>query len=710
MPPIRRTPMAPSPVTHVPAGPPPPWHRTATLRRVVLLVLAAGQAALATEAMASVLPYHGNQPLEMAILALFAVLFAWVSVGFWTALMGFVSLLTPGDRRLISASAGDDFPLPPGEARTAVIMPICNEDVARVFAGLRATYESVERSGELSRFSFFVLSDSNDPDVRVAELAAWQRLCRDVNGSARIFYRWRQHRIKRKSGNVADFCRRWGAEYSYMVVLDADSVMSGDCLCRLVRLMEANPTAGIIQTAPCAAGRETFFARVQQFGNRVYGPLFLAGLHFWQLGESYYWGHNAIIRIAPFVRHCGLARLPGKGPLSGEILSHDFIEAALMRRAGWAVWLAYDLQGSYEEMPPTLVDELKRDRRWCQGNLMNFRLILTRGLHAAHRAVLLTATAVYVSAPLWFLFLLLSTVQLAMHTLGVPVYFTKPFQLFPIWPEWHPYRAVGLAAATAVLLLLPKFLSVVLFWIRGARDFGGRMRLLLGMLCETVFSALLAPIRMVFHSQFVVAPLLGRTISWKSPPREDSETSWREAVTHHGTHCLLGIAWAGGVYWLNPSYLLWLLPVVGALALSIPVSVFSSRIRLGRRLRAAGLFLIPEEIAPPPELQALEHYVRTAPPLPDFAAAVSDPTINALARAAVPMRQRSANAAAQLEDAMADILKRDPASLESALRMKLLNNPAALARLHHLARVSECHPHWRTGATNLPEEPYRASA
>jgi membrane glycosyltransferase len=172
-----------------------------------------------------------------------------------------------------------------------------------------------------------------------------------------------------------------------MVVLDADSVMTGACLATLVRLMEANPTTGIIQTAPRGAGRDTLFARVQQFATQVYGPLFTAGLHFWQLGESYYWGHNAIIRVAPFMRHCALGRLPGRGPFAGEILSHDFVEAALMRRAGWKVWMAYDLPGSYEEMPPNLLDELKRDRRWCRGNLINLRLFLWAGLHPAHRAV-----------------------------------------------------------------------------------------------------------------------------------------------------------------------------------------------------------------------------------------------------------------------------------------------------------------------------------
>src|SRR4030095_5270974 len=199
-----------------------------------------------------------------------------------------------------------------------------------------------------------------------------------------------------------------------------------------------NPGAGIIQTLPRAAGRDTFYARMQQFASAAYGAIFTAGLHYWQLGESHYWGHNAIIRVAPFIRYCALGRLPGNGALSGEILSHDFVEAALMRRAGWGVWIAYDLPGSYEEMPPNLIDELQRDRRWCQGNLMNFRLFLLKGLHPAHRVVFMTGVTAYPSAQLWVRFLLLSPVQLAIHPLVPPEYFVEPYQLFPRWPEWRP--------------------------------------------------------------------------------------------------------------------------------------------------------------------------------------------------------------------------------------------------------------------------------
>jgi membrane glycosyltransferase len=658
------------------------WHRIAAWRRFVLVGLIITQTWIATDFMGSVLPYQGRQPLEIPILILFAILFGWISAGFWTAMAGLLLLRFRSDGYAISATARKDAPIDAG-ARTAIIMPIYNESVARVFAGLRATYESVAKTGLADRFDFFILSDSNDPELRVAELQAWLDMCHAVNGFGRIFYRWRTHRIKRKSGNIADFCRRWGRLYRYMVVLDADSIMSGECLTTLVRLMEANPNAGIIQTAPRAAGRETLYARVQQFATRLYGPLYTAGLHFWQLGESHYWGHNAIIRVAPFMRHCALRRLPGKGALSGEILSHDFVEAALMRRAGWAVWIAYDVVGSYEEMPPNLVDELQRDRRWCQGNLMNFRLFLMKGLHPAHRAVFMTGVMAYLSAPLWFAQLILATALLAVHTLGVPQYFVHPYQLFPLWPEWRPERAITLFSTTAVLLFLPKILCMLSTGKHSAQGFGGRMRLASSMFAELLVSALLAPIRMLFHTQFVLSALSGWGIQWKSPPREDAETGWREALRRHGVHTLLGIGWAGGVYWLNPSYLWWLLPVVGALMLSIPLSVYTSRVSLGRKLKQAGYLVIPEESHPPREIRGTAALATQAAPYGSFVAAVTDPLTNALVCAAHsnPSRQGPVTRAER-----AHLLRKartgGPAALTAREKNTLLGDPLALATLH----------------------------
>jgi membrane glycosyltransferase len=671
--------------------------RTALLRRTVFLVLALVQSgAFAYHMVDSVLPYHGNDPLEVAILILSTILFAWVSLGFWTAVSGFILLCLGGDRHAITRSVSKDAPIAP-DARTAVIMPIRNEHVARVCAGLRATYESVAATGTLDRFDFFLLSDSCEGDTLAAERQAWLDLCVAVGGFGRVFYRWRRLRIKRKSGNVADFCRRWGRQYRYMVVLDADSVMSGDCLATLVRLMEANPTTGIIQTAPRAAGRETLYARVQQFATRVYGPLFTAGLHFWQLGESYYWGHNAIIRIAPFMRHCALARLSGRGPLSGEILSHDFVEAALMRRAGWKVWMAYDLPGSYEEMPPNLVDELKRDRRWCLGNLINARLFFWQGLHPAHRAVFMTGILSYVSAPLWLLSLTLSTVFVLLETLVGPQYFVEPRQLFPIWPEWHMGSVIGFVVATGVVLFLPKFLSAALVIARGAEGFGGAVRVLASVVLELFLSALLAPIRMLFHSQFVAAALAGLHSSWKSPPREDAETTWGEAVLRHGAHTILGVTWAVGVYVLSPTYIWWMLPVVGALALSIPVSVYSSRASWGRALRRAELFLIPEETTPPAELRLARAYTAAASPSPRFVDAVADPHTNALACATAGRPARPSLAAQPRRDrAVAAAVAQGPDRLAESLKLFLMADPAALSQLHARVRAgADVHPAWR---------------
>jgi membrane glycosyltransferase len=700
-PPLNRTPMAPrawpgtafgwllgpqlSPEDGPPAGSGVKgrrrrWQRAAQLRRSCLVALVLAQTVIATGYMVSVVPYQGRQPLEIAILVLFAVLFAWISAGFWTAMAGLAVLASRGDRHAISRTAPPDAPIA-ADTRVAIVMPIFNENVARVFAGLRATYESLEATGRQGHFDFFVLSDSNDPDACVAEVHAWQELCSKVGGFGRIFYRRRRHRIKRKSGNIADFCRRWGKNYRYMVVLDADSVMSGQCLTRLTQLMDANPDAGIIQTAPRAAGRETLHARVQQFAMRVYGPIFAAGLHFWQLGESHYWGHNAIIRVAPFMRHCALARLPGSGSLSGEILSHDFVEAALMRRAGWAVWLAYDLPGSYEEMPPNLVDEMSRDRRWCQGNLMNFRLLLMKEIHPAHRAVFVTGVMAYLSSLLWFVFLVLSTALLAVHVLAPPQYFVTPYQLFPLWPEWRPERAIALFSTTATLLFLPKIAAVLLIWARGARGYGGALRLADSMLAEILYSALLAPIRMLFHTQFVTRALLGWNVQWKSPSRDDAETTWGEAFRRHGWQTLLGIAWASCVYWLNPAFLWWLLPIVGALIISIPLSVYSSRVALGRALRDH--FLIPEEQEPPREISRAHEAIGKPPASPNFAAAVADPEVNALACAtAAPRLGPSLELRAEPLRCAERALAVGPDALPARQKLMLLSYPLVLAHLH----------------------------
>jgi len=671
-----------------------PWTRRASRRRRILGSLVLIPSIIASEFMLEVLPQKGGNTMELLIVAFFGALFGWISIGFWTALYGFYTLVRRVERfKITHLAVGGDYPPIADAARTAIVMPICEEPVERVFAGLRAIQQSIDRTASGTRFDFFVISDSATPSTGIREEEAWLRWCRETGGFGRIFYRRRRVRLKRKSGNVADFCRRWGRRYRYMIMLDADSVMSGASLERLVQLMEKNPTAGMIQTAPSAVYRRSIFGRVQQFSGRAYGPMFTAGLHYWQLGDGQYWGHNTIIRIAPFMQHCGLPPLPGKPPLGGDILSHDFVEAALMGRAGWSIWLAYDLPGSFEETPSSMLEEMKRDRRWCQGNLQHVRLLFTEGLFGAHRALFLNGALSYVSALLWFSFLLLSTAEAIRYALTAPEYFPAGRTLFPQWPVWRPDWALMLLAVTCVILFLPKVLSVVLILLRGqARLFGGAPRLMLSVPIEIVLSSLFAPIRMIFHTRFVLTNLIGRTVGWKSQPREDAETTWKEAFTHHAGDTAFACVWAYALFRLSPDYFWWVMPVVGALIVSIPVSVLVSKIELGDRARRLGLFVIPEEVQPPAELVDLDarlaEAVALGRALPEpwrdgFTMAVADPSMNALHRAQLGSRRRVKKSIHETKRrVMEAVLAGGPGKADDRARRIILNDAELIEEIH----------------------------
>ena len=678
-----------------------PTERPLMLRRVLLLVLVALGAIIGTDYMVDIMPQHGRDWAERGLLALFAILFAWVSAGFWTAVLGAWVLLRGGDRHSVTnvlRGEGARAPIAP-EARTAIIMPICNEDVPTVFAGLRATCESLAHTDSAERFDFFVLSDTNDPDARAAEQAAWAELTealRDTGHGVHVYYRWRQHRTHRKAGNVADFCRRFGADYRYMIVLDADSVMSGECLVSLVRMMEAHPDAGIIQTAPRAAGHETIHARILQFCSRVYGPLFTVGLHYWQLGESHYWGHNAILRMAPFIEHCALPPLPGKTSLSGGVMSHDFVEAALMRRAGWKVWIAHDLDGSYEQVPPNLLAELGRDRRWAQGNLQNSRLVFEPGLHPVHRTVFLTGVLAYLSSPFWLAFLMLSTVLFATHSHMVPTYFVKPYQLFPIWPTANFKLMLTLFGLTAVLLLAPKVISLFAIIVKGdARRYGGVSRLLLSALLEFVHSVLLAPVRMLFHTQFVLAALTGVKLAWKSPPRHDAATGLGEALRRHALGGVLALTWIGVILVSSAAFQWWLSPVLAGLLLAVPISAWTSRAAPGRWLRARGLFLIPEERVQPAVLAEADRYAAMFHTTPGFIDAVTDPAVHASVLRSLPVRPPARGAKAQAQAGLVVLAASEgPRALTPADRLRLLADAQALRALRARVLARDVHRDW----------------
>jgi len=700
-----------------------PWTRVAHRRRLLLAALVLLPTTVASRFMVHVLPHGGDTWLELAITVFFGALFGWISIGFWTALFGFAILVRGRDRFAITslepAAGGGPAGGPAPGATTAIVMPICEEPVERVFAGLRAIHRSLARARALDRFHFFVLSDTADPAVAVREEEAWLAWCRATDGFDRIFYRRRKVRIERKAGNVADFCRRWGRQYRYMVMLDADSVMTGETLARLVELMDRHPHVGMIQTSPVAVNRRSLFARVQQFASRVYMPMFAAGLHYWQLGDGQYWGHNAIIRIEPFMDHCALPRLPGREPLGGAILSHDFVEAALMGRAGWTLWLAYDLGGSWEEVPSALLEEMRRDRRWCQGNLQHLRLVFTEGLFGAHRALFLNGALSYVSALLWFAFLTLSTVEAIVNVLVAHEYFPHGPSLFPEWPVWRPEWALSLLAVIGTLLFLPKILSIVLVLRQPerARPHGGVLRLVASVALEIVLSSLLAPIRMVFHSRFVVLNLLGRTVTWRSQEREDAETTWREALRQHGFDSVWASAWGAALLWLNPHYFWWVTPIIGALILAVPVSTITSRVRAGERARRWGLFLIPEEHAPPPELADLAADLAAArraeaaawPAERDgFVRVAVDPYTNALhrallGRARTPGARLRATRGALLEHA----LREGPAGITARERRALLLDPELTDSLHRRvwALPREHAARWGRPGADPPPEP-----
>ncbi len=666
------------------------WTAAGNRRRSVLLLLILAPSLFAATVMYTLLPVTTGMLWNLVITILFAVLFSWISIGFWSSLTGLGILLTKVDRYSITAGLPADLTLPHA-FKTAILFPVYNEDARMVTEGVRSVYASLRELRLEEHFDIFILSDSTAPDAWVNEEEAWYSLVREENAYNRIFYRRRKSNLKRKSGNIADFCRRWGADYRYMIVFDADSVMAGKTLARMVQAMETRPDIGILQTPPKAFGSRSLLARVQQFANHLYGPIFAAGLHYWQLGDAQFWGHNAIIRVAPFMAHCQLPTLPGRAPLGGDILSHDFVESALMRRCGYGVWLAYDLDGSYEQTPPTLIDELVRDRRWCQGNLQHSRLLFTRGFFPTHRALFINGIMSYGSALLWFFFLVASSAQAMAELFIVPSYFPAGPSLFPNWPQYFPRWALTLLSSTAALLFLPKVLALLMVAFRGgSRQFGGVPAMAASVVGEVVISTLLAPVRMLFHSYFVVSTLLGARTGWNTQNRSQ-ETTWGEAVRFHWWGTLLGVGWGGIMYLVNPGFFLWLSPIVVGLAISIPLSVLTSRVRLGNGARLFRLFLTPPDTDPPKELALLKRNLRKPPPPCPFVAtqgrgfvrAVVIPRVFTL-HMTLNMRKRrnSAQKQAWLQSLAAKALAHGPEALDAKEKIAILSDPECLRNLH----------------------------
>ena len=609
----------------------PAWRKIAWRRRAILTALVFVQTFVATRFALVVLPYHGGDALEIAIACVFAILFTWISIGFWMAVYGFVLRRLGGDPQSLSRRHPDEQLNKVALAPTAIVLPIYHEPIERTLGGLRAVYRSLQQSGQLEHFDFFILSDSRSTDVWLAEQATWYQLVQELGAENKIFYRRRSLNMHYKSGNVADFLRRWGRRYEYSVVLDADSLMAGDTLVKMVRLMQCEPEVGILQSAPTLVNAKSLFARSQQFANRVYGPLFSTGLSALQLGEAVFWGHNAVFRNSLFMKHCGLRQLDGFGLFKGPILSHDFVEAACMGRAGYEVWLEPSLTHSYEESPPTLEDDLTRDKRWAKGNLQHLWLLLfEKKLRFAHRMAFLNGVMSYCASPLWFLFLLLSTLEVSRILLQPINYFPEAHSLFPVWPEWHPQFAIALASSTVCLLFLPKLLALLdIVWQGQLRRFGGGAALFGSVLLEMLVSILLAPVRMLAHSRYVLEALFNIRLSWAGQNRTD-ETRWGDALKAQAPVMVLALGWAGFAWWLDLEFFLWSLPVALPVILSAPVAVALGRVSWGQRFRRWGFLQTPEEVEGCSLLDELERmpshpatHLKSA-----FVQAVLDPVMN----------------------------------------------------------------------------------
>ena len=571
------------------------------LRRTFIILSTITMTEIAADQMYLVLSVSSLTALETAILCLFVMLFAWVAFSFASAFVGFVLTLFGSDRVL---DIDPNEPLPPLKNRHALLMPTYNETPSRVFARLQATFESVAESGRLAHFDFYVLSDTTDPDIWIQEEAQYLALvARTV--SHQIFYRHRRDNTARKAGNIGEWVERFGGHYESMVILDADSVMTGDAVVRIAAGIEHNLRVGLIQTLPIIVNGQTLFARLQQFAGRLYGPMLARGIAWWYGTESNYWGHNAAIRVKAFASHASLPMLKGRKPFGGHILSHDFVEAALMRRAGWAVVMAPALVGSYEETPPSITEFAARDRRWCQGNLQHSMVLPARGLHWVSRLHFLTGIGAYITAPMWLVFLVIGIlISLQAHFIR-PEYFPKGFSLFPLWPEEDPIRAAWVFGATMAMLVAPKLLALIAALCRrtARRGFGGGFAAFASVLLEIILSALIAPSMMLFQSQAVAGVLLGSDSGWQVQRRDDGTLPWSELGRRYGPLTLAGAILGGAAYAVSLSLFLWMTPVTVGLLLAIPLAALTARSDIGVRLRALGLLIVPEERSPPRVLQ-----------------------------------------------------------------------------------------------------------
>ena len=542
----------------------------------------------------SVLAAGGWTLVDMVMMVAFAIGSPWTVLGFWNSVIGL--WLLHGARDPIAqvapfAKAADiETPL---AIRTAILMTLRNEDPARAFLRLKTVKESLDATGQGDKFSYFILSDTNKPDVGAAEEAAAEAWRKTLADPDQVIYRRRSENTGYKAGNVRDFCERWGAEYELMLPLDADSLMSGEAIVRLVRIMQAHPRLGILQSLVVGMPSESAFARIFQFGMRHGMRSYTMGQAWW-VGEcGPFWGHNALVRIKPFAEQCHLPVLPGKPPLGGHVLSHDQVEATLMRRAGYEVRVLPEERGSWEENPPTMLDFIQRDVRWCQGNMQYVKLLDLPGLLPMSRFQLVWAILMFLGIPAW---------TLMIGLLPVAAWEAQSIADYPA------SLAIALYIAFFTMYLSPKLagLADAMLTRGGMARYGGALRFAASAVLELVFSFLQGAVSTVRTSIFMIGLLFGKSVTWSGQSRDAYGISWKTALSALWPQLAFGIVVCGALAIISPTVLLWSLPLTAGYLLAVPFGVITANPALGRAMKSTGLCGIPEDFDPPKEIRAVQ--------------------------------------------------------------------------------------------------------
>ena len=558
-------------------------------RRVLfgVLVIAAigGLLGLATAALSA----GGVDGLDVLLLMLFAVTLPWTVIGFWNAAIGFLVMRFARDPvAAVFPAAGQVREDVPVAVSTAVLMCIRNETPTRVLRNLGPMLDGIARSGAAEKFHLYVLSDTSFQDIAAEEDARFAELAAAWQGRVAITYRRREDNVGFKAGNIEDFCARWGSRHDIAITLDADSIMPAAAMLRLARLMQAEPRLGIVQALVVGLPSTSAFARIFQFGMRLGMRSYTIGGAWWQGDCGPYWGHNAAVRLAPFTAYCKLPLLPG----GAHILSHDQVEAVLMRRAGYEVRVLPDEDLGWEENPPTLIEFVRRDLRWCQGNMQYWRLIGMPGLKPLSRFQLLLAILMFIGSPAWIVMLVAGTAAAAR----------SPGTLI------DPHYGWLLLAAVLFMWFAPKIATVADILLRPTqrRAFGGAPRLLMNVLIETMFFLLLSPVQWMSHTIQLVELLLGRKVGWNAQSRDDHAVTVVDALRQFWPHMLVGWGTIAALALANPAAIPVALLTAGGLALSAPLAVLTASPSFARLVRRFGIGRLPEETTKPEILRAID--------------------------------------------------------------------------------------------------------